>query len=400
MSRFLPYSTEQAYLLPPNVRDELGAGHLCFFVHEVVERLDLRVFEQAYSEEGGELYHPALLLKVWLYGYAVGMTSARKLQQRVVEDLGLRYLAAGARPDNWTLSAFRRRHARAINDAFTQVLELARQAGWRQLGRVAIDSTRMAASASRNRLDTEQRLRQERARLRRQVRRWQQTCDEDDSEPTGMQVRREEVAQQLAQMPQRLERLRKSGQSKLSRTDEDARFLRAAGGFVLGYSAELAVSDDHLIVAHRVTQHTTDHESLLPLVEQIAQRCGSPPVAALADSGFYSNENVESLAERGVQAFIPDTQLARELNTGRRLRNGNMVPRHAELKRMRRRLRSPAGRRMYARRKALVEPVWGVLKQQRGMRQFRLRGLAKVGIELALAALAYNLTRLHHLAKT
>ena len=76
------------------------------------------------------------------------------------------------------------------------------------------------------------------------------------------------------------------------------------------------------------------------------------------------------------------------------------MPRHAELKRMRRRLRSPAGRRMYARRKALVEPVWGVLKQQRGMRQFRLRGLAKVGIELALAALAYNLTRLHHLAKT
>lgn len=399
MSRFLAYSTEQAYLLPPSVRDELGADHLCFFVHEVVERLDLRVFEQAYSEKGGELYHPALLLKVWLYGYAVGMTSARKLEQRVVEDLGLRYLAGGARPDNWTLSAFRRRHARAINDVFTQVLEWARQAGWRQLGRVAIDSTRIAASASRNRLDTEQRLREQRARLRRQVRRWQQTCDGDDSEPTGLQVRREEVAQQLAEMPRRLERLRKSGQSKLSRTDEDARFLRTAGGFVLGYSAELAVSDDHLIVAHRVTQNTTDQESLLPLVEQVAERCGSPPVAALADSGFYSNENVTSLAEHGVQAYIPDPQLARELNTGRRLRNGNMVPRNAELKRMRRRLRSPAGRQMYARRKALVEPVWGVLKQQRGMRQFRLRGLAKVGIELGLAALAYNLTRLHRLAK-
>lgn len=398
MSRFLPYSTEQAYLLPPNVRDELGGDHLCFFVHEVVERLDLRVFEQAYSEEGGELYHPALLLKVWLYGYAVGMTSARKLQQRVVEDLGLRYLAAGGRPDNWTLSAFRRRHGRAINDAFTQVLELARQAGWRQLGRVAIDSTRVAAPASRNRLDTEQRLRGERARLRRQVRRWQQACDEDDSEPTGLQVRREEVAQRLAQMPQRLERLRKSGQSKLSRTDGDARFLRAPGGFVLGYSAEIAVSEDHLIVAHRVTQNTTDYESLLPLVEQTAQRCGSLPLAVLADSGFYRTENMVSLAERGVQAYIPDSQLAMELNTGRRLRNGNLVP-GKELKRVRRRLRSPAGRRMYARRKALVEPVWGVLKQQRGMRQFRLRGLAKVGIELALSAMAYNLTRLQRLTK-
>lgn len=399
MPRFRAYSTEQAYLVPPSVRDELGPEHLCFFVHEVVERLDLRIFEQAYSEEGGELYHPALLLKVWLYGYAVGMTSARKLEQRVREDLGLRFLAGGARPDNWTLSAFRRRHARAINDAFTQVLELARQAGCRQWGRVAIDSTRMAAAASRNRIDSEAGLRQQRARLRRQVRRWQQACDADDSEPTGLAVRREEVARQLAEMPRRLERLRKAGQSKLSRTDADARFLRTAAGFVLGYSAEVAVSEDHLIVAHRVTQNTTDHGSLLPLVEQIAQRCGSPPEAALADSGFYSNENVMQLAERGVQAYIPDTQLAGELNSGRRLRNGNMVPRHAELKRMRQRLRSPAGRRMYARRKALVEPVWGVLKQQRGMRQFRLRGLANVGIELALAALAYNVTRLHRLTR-
>lgn len=396
MPRFLPYSTEQGYLLPPSVRDELGSDHLCFFVHEVVERLDLRVFEQAYSEEGGELYHPALLLKVWLYGYAVGVTSARKLEQRVREDLGLRFLAGGARPDNWTLSAFRRRHARAINDVFTQVLELARKAGCRQLGRVAIDSTRMAAAASRNRIDSEQALREQRARLRRQVRRWQQACDADDSEPTGWQMRREDVKRQLAEMPHRLERLRKTGQRKLSRTDEDARFLRAPIGFVLGYSAEVAVSEDHLIVAHRVTQNTTDYESLLPLVEQIVQRCGSPPMAVLADSGFYRTENLVSLAEQGVQAYIPDSQLARELNTGRRLRRGNLVP-GKRLKHMRRRLRSPAGRRMYARRKALVEPVWGVLKQQRGMRQFRLRGLAKVGIELALAALAYNVTRLHRL---
>jgi len=400
MPRFRPYNIEQAYLLPPSVRDELGDDHLCFFVHKVVEQLDLRVFEQAYSEEGGELYHPSLLLKIWLYAYAVGLTSGRKLEQRVREDLGLRYLAGGARPDNWALSAFRRRHARAINDVFTQVLEWAQRRGWAKLGRVAIDSTRVAAAASRNRVDSEQSLREQRARLRRGVRRWQQACDRDQSEPGGLQVRREELAEQIAEMPRRLERLRKSGQRKLSRTDQEARFLRTAGGFVLGYTAEMAVSDDHLIVAQRVTQNITDHQSLLPLVEQIQQRCGSPPAAALADSGFYSNENVAQLAARGVQAYLPDTQLARELNTGRRLRNGNMVPRHKELKRMRRRLRSPAGRRMYARRKALVEPVWGVLKQQRGMRQFRLRGLAKVGIELALAALAYNLTRLQKLAKT
>jgi len=262
---------------------------------------------------------------------------------------------------------------------------------------VAIDSTRMAAAASRHRIETEQRLREERARLRRQVRRWQKACEEDDSEPGGLQVQRAAVARQLAEMPGRLQRLRKSGQAKLSRTDGEARFLRSPGGFVLGYTAEVAVSDDHLIVAQRVTQNTTDYESLLPLVEQVEQRCGSPPQIVLADSGFYTNENVSALRRRGVEAYVPDSQLARELNTGKKLRNGNMVPRHRELKHMRQKLRSPAGRRLYGRRKALVEPVWGVLKQQRGMRQFRLRGLAKVGTELALASLAYNLTRLHRL---
>src|SRR6185437_9004131 len=176
MSRFLPYSPEQAYLLPPNVQDELGGEHLCFFLRRMVKHLDLSSFEQAYSAEGGELYAPELMLGVWLYAYAVGITSARLLEKRLVEDLPLRYLAGGARVDNWALSAFRRRHGRGLNDAFTQVLEMARELGLGRLGRVAIDSTRIKANASRDRIDTEQRLRNQRAKLRRQVRRWQKAC--------------------------------------------------------------------------------------------------------------------------------------------------------------------------------------------------------------------------------
>ena len=97
--------------------------------------MDLRSFEQVYGEEGGALYCPALMLKVWLYAYALGVTSARRLEQRIREDLGLRYLAGGARPDNWALSAFRRRHARGLNDVFTQVLEMAREMSWGGWGR-------------------------------------------------------------------------------------------------------------------------------------------------------------------------------------------------------------------------------------------------------------------------
>jgi transposase len=396
MSRFVAYALEQAYLLPPTVREELGEDHLCFFIGRVVGHLDLSGFEQAYSLEGGELYHPAMMLSVWLYAYAVGITSARRVERRVVEDLAFRYLAGGAKPDNWALSAFRRRHGRALNDVFTQVLEMARQLGMGNLGRVAIDATRIQAHASPDRVDTEQKLRNERARLRRQVRRWQKACDGDDGEAGGQAVAIAAAEQELAGLPRRLQQLRKSGLKKRSRTDEDARFLRQRGGYVLGYTAEIAVSDDHVIVAQQVTQNASDNDSLQPLVEQVEQRCGAPVGTVLADSGFFSGANVKVLEERGIEVYVPDPTLAHELNTGQRAKSlGCTRIRNPRLRRLRQKLRSPAGRATYARRKAIVEPVFGVLKQQRGMRQFRARTLAKVGIEFTLAALAYNLTRIY-----
>lgn len=123
MSRFRQYNPDQAYLLPPSVRDELSSDHLCFFIRGVVERLDMSVFRHSYSAEGGELYAPELMLAVWLYAYALGITSARQLERKLVEDLAFRYLAGGERVDNWALSAFRRRHRMALNDSFRRVLE-------------------------------------------------------------------------------------------------------------------------------------------------------------------------------------------------------------------------------------------------------------------------------------
>lgn len=395
MSRFKLYSPDQAYLLPPSVRDELGLDHLCFFIRGVIERLDMSVFEQSYSAEGGELYAPQLMLAVWLYAYALGITSARQIERRLVEDLAFRYLSAGERIDNWALSAFRRRHGRALNDAFTQVLEWAQSQGMVKLGRVAIDSTRVQANASKDKVDTEQALRDTRARLRWQVRSWQKQADHDDQEPGGLEVAIGELNQALAEMPRRLERLKKSGLKKLSRTDEDARFLRQRGDkFVLGYSAEIAVSDDHLILAQRVTQNVTDNDSLVPMIDEVQQRCGAPPDAALADSGFFSIDNLSQMEQRNIDAYVPDSNMARALNLGTRCRTRACHPAH---RRMRAKLRSPAGQAAYARRKAVVEPVFGVLKQQRGIRQFRTRGLNNVANEFTLATLAYNLTRLHAL---
>lgn len=395
MAKFLDYNPEQAYLLPPSVKDVLGPDHLCFLIRRIVAKLNMEVFRSEYGEEGGPAYAPEMLVSVWLYAYALGMTSSRRLEQRIREDLAFRYLAAGATPDHWTLNDFRRRQARALNDVFTQLVELARKAKLGKLGHVAIDSTRIAANASRNRIDTEQALRNARARIRRDIRRWQRQCDaEDPNEGAGSKVGSEAIArleQQLAQIPERLQRLRKAGLKKLSRTDPDSRFLRERGGFTLGYTATLAVSEDHLIVVQQVTQDTNDNETLLPMVDRVEQQCRERPQQASGDSGFFSLENLKALEERKIDAYVPDSNLARWLNRGGRLRQRASDPAH---QRMRRKLRDPAGQRIYQRRKALVEPVIGVLKQQRGMRRFARRGLPQVAVELALAATAYNLTRI------
>jgi transposase len=394
VSRYITYNPDQPWLLPPSLQDELGDQHLAVFLHQLIERLDLRAFDSRITDEGRPSYPPQLLLKVWLYAYTQGITSSRKIEQRVREDLGFRFLAANLKPDHWTLNEFRKRHPRLLNDVFTQVVEAARGIGLGRLGNVAIDSTRVQANASPDRSMRREALRRERARIRQRIRRWQKRCDQDDPETPGVEL--EAWRERLAEIPRQLEQLRKSGQQRSSRTDPESRYLRRRGGFCLGYTAEVAVSEDHLIVAQRVHQAATDNASLGAMTEAVERECGERPGAALADCGYYSMREIEAVESRGITVYVPDILVAREIaRAGPAAEmNDRQRRRHPGLERLRERMREPAARACYARRKAMVEPVFGVLKQQRGMRQFRTRGLIGVASEWALATTAYNLTRM------
>ena len=276
------------------------------------------------------------------------------------------------------------------------MVEVARGLGMSRLGHVAIDSTRVRANASPQRTETEQELRQRLARERRAIRRWQQQCAaaEGDEEP-GTQVDpsdQQRLEQQLAQTHEKLEKLVKSGAQQQSSTDPDSRFLHQVQGFVLGYTMDLAVSDDQLIVAQRTTQAASDSESLLPMVDRVMEACGEWPAEASADSAFFSVENLVGLETRKIKGFVPDAHLTGELKHHRGpLKTPGQGPEH---RRMRARLRSPKGKIRYRRRQTLVEPVMGVLKEERGLRRVRLRRLSKVGVEITLACTAFNLTRL------
>jgi hypothetical protein len=253
------------------------------------------------------------------------------------------------------------------------------------VGEVAIDSTRIKGNASRDRVV-------QRAVLQKQVKQWMDAVEDDPDRQPGRQVsegERQRVREQLQQMEQ-------MGEDKMSLTDPEARFLRTRQGYELGYTAELAVSEDHFIVAQRVTQNKTDNASLLPLVEEVERQCRERPQRVLADTGFYANDNVDQLEQRGIDGYVPDSNLASELKGKRRAEDlDRYAVQHAGLQRMRQKLRSAAGRERYQRRKELVEPMIGSLKEHGDMRQFQRRGLVLVGVEFTLAVIALNLKRWH-----
>jgi transposase len=378
MPNFQPYHPEEAELLPAHVRDVLGADHLCFLLHDVVESWGLREFVAAYSDAGGQSpYDPRLMVKVWLYAFALNVRTTRKLEQRVREDLGFRFLAGGATPDHKTLSEFHRRHALAIRRLFTQMLGLLRASGLARVGTVAIDSTRTAANASRRRVLRE-------ADLERKVAEWQRQLDDDPERTPGTRVGHE----QLQRVREQLQRVRESGETRLSETDPEARFARAHGGhFQLGYTGEIAVSQDHFIVTERVTQSKADNRALVPLVDAVTESCGQAPGSVLADAGFSSQSNLEAMEVRGIDAYIPDSNLSSELK-GNVSADQRCPTRNPHFLVMRHKLRTPQGRRRYRERQGLVEPVFAILKEHRGMRRFQRRGLAQVAVEFTFAALA------------
>ena len=294
-----------------------------------------------------------------------------------------------------------RRHRRAINDVFTQMLGLARRAGLAQLGHVAIDSTRIGANAARSSVvSATQGERDQRAEDRLKVRRFQQKAVIPDGDENGGVVLGQQQTEALLEQLQpntRLVPLPRPCRAQVSTTDPDSRFLRARDGWVLGYTADLAVSQDHFILATRVTQQATDNGSLVPMIEQVQRQCQSLPEKVMADSGFFSAKALEFFHQHGIDGYLPDNNLKHEMDTGKPAAGLGRSPiRNPQHQRMREKLRSPHGASIYRKRQALVELVFGILKQQRNLRRFQRRGLHNVQTEWMLLPIAYNIARLRN----
>lgn len=433
-ANYLPYDPGQMLLLPEAIQDWLPEGHLAHFISDTVDTLDLSAFHARYAKDGprNQPFHPAMMIKVLVYGYATGVFSSRKIACKLHEDVAFRMLAAGNFPAHRTIRDFRAIHLKELSELFVQVVRLAREMGLVKLGTIAVDGTKVKANASRHKAMSYGRMVQSERELAAQIDALMaraKAADEAERNEPEVDIpaeiaRREARLAAIAAARQRLEQrqreadlqrgrseddqnkprgkngkpkggryLREFGQPKDTAqenfTDPDSRIMpRAGGGFDASYNAQTAVDDTaHIIVAAELTNCGSDAGELPTMLQAVKDNLGVLPEQVLADTGYKSEAVFEALAGSGCELVVA---LGREGKQALRF-DPQRSPHTAA---MAARLQTDEGRGAYRRRKWIAEPPNGWIKNVLGFRQFSLRGLHRVRAEWKLVCLALNLRRM------
>jgi transposase len=450
MSNFRPIDRDTGFLLPPSVDEWLPERHLARFVVEVIAGLDLRAMTGSYRGSGEASYHPELLLGLIIYGYATGVFSSRKLERATYDSVAFRFVVANQHPDHDTIAAFRRRFLKPIEALFVQVLSVAREMGVLKLGTVALDGTKIHANASRHSALSYERAGKIEAQLKAEVADLMAKAEAADQAdvPEGMSIpeelaRREqrlaaiakakatiearakerharEQAEHDAKMAERAAKTAGTGKKPSGRvpqppvegplptdqvnlTDEDSRIMPVAGGgFEQCYNAQaVVVADSLLVIAADVVQAPNDKQQLAPMLDKIADlpdefgKVG----ALLADNGYFSEDNVNACAAAGIDPLIAMGRETHHPSLDERFAQPPPPPQNpTPLATMDHRLKTPGGKKLYAMRKHIPEPVFGIIKSALGFRQFLLRGLDNVRGEWNLVTMAWNMKRMFVLA--
>jgi len=440
------YDLNQRLLLPADLREWLPDDHLALYISDVVEQLDLSQILNSYEEElrGRPPYHPAMMIKLLIYGYCSGRMSARKLEQATYDDVAFRVLSCNQHPDHDSIAEFRKRHLAALSGLFLQVLQLCQRAGLVKLGHVAVDSTKIKANAAKRQSLTYERMNKTERELSAEVTRLlneAQRIDEQEDRLYGKGKRGDELPPELRQRETRLAKIRelkaelereakeaaeqenqrkqeqnerkakgeavtqsyrkpmwtKSGDGEIkpkpgiqrNLTDGDSRVMMntTTRSFEQAYNVQIAVdAEAQIIVAAGVVQTPNDAEQLLPALVAVKQNLGQLPAQVTADKGYFSPTGLADERLQAVDLYVPPNN-----PPGMKSRpTVNAIIRDQ----MRAKLQRPGGYETYKRRNTTVEPVFAEIKHLRQFRQFRLRGLTRVAAEWSLVCMTHNLLKL------
>jgi transposase len=443
MSRkFREWRPDQNYLFPPSPQDWLPANHLVYFLLDVSEQIDMApIFADYESEQGGQPpFHPRMMLVLLLYSYCVGVFSSRKIMSRCETDVAFRVIVGEDLPNFRRIAEFRRRHLEHMQGLFLEVLSLCRAAGLLKVGRLALDGTKVKANASRHKAMSYDRMTTEEQRLQTEIDELlakAQTADESDDEQHGPDARGDELPDELKRRESRLQKIqeakaaleeqarqkaaahaaelkarggkpRKNPEEAVPKpkdqrnfTDPESKIMKTSNkGFDQCGNAQAVANEAQIIVSADVTNQANDSRQAEPMVDQALANLDALGVtdnvkAFTADAGYFSEDNMKAL---DANARLDAAYIA----TGRQKHNEPVPPSPqgrppndlTPKQKMARRNRTKQGRKEYARRKAIIEPVFGQIKHCQGFRQFLLRGLKLMQGEWKLVCLTHNLLKL------
>ena len=432
-ANYLPYEPQQMLLLPESLQEWLPEGHLAHFISDAIDGLDLGAFHVRYDKDGprNQPFHPAMMVKVLVYGYATGCFSSRKIARKLHEDVAFRVLAARNFPAHRTIRDFRAFHLKELSDLFVQVVRLAREMGLVKLGTLAVDGTKVKANASRHKAMSYGHMLKAEAELKAQIDALlakARAADEAEKSEPELDIpaeiaRRQDRLDAIAAARTRLEQRQREADLERGRSDDDdqkprgqdgkpkggrykrpfgvpqdkdqdnftdphSRIMpRAGGGFDPAYNAQTAVDDTaHIIVAAELINNASDVRELPTMVQVVKDTLGAYPEQTLADAGYRSEAVFEALAGRTDLVVA----IGRE-GKGHRAIDETTLPLSAA---MVEKMKTPQARDAYRRRKWLAEPPNGWIKNVLGFRQFSMRGLHRVQAEWKLVCMALNLRRM------
>lgn len=453
-----PSPKGQVFLLPPSIEEFVPADSPVRVIADVIDSLDCSKLYERYNGGGAPAYEPSIMIKVLVYAYSQGIRSSRKIAQALEQDLRFMYLSEMSKPRFRTIARFRRENLEAISQLFVQTVKTSNELGLVLLEHVSVDGTKIEANVSREETYRKDRLTKAIDDVEKRIAEILKEAEEADTDEDAQYEGRrgDEIPEELRDAETRKKRLIEAkkkleeiGRKTIGTTDLESRVMKTRHGNKAAYNGQAAVDkESQIIIAASVSQEENDYGQLSQMIDEIEKNTGKKPETLTADGGYYTSDTVKELEDRKIDAYIPDgTQKKKEDNKpelsydkeqdeyvcpmGKHLKfsternikglvyrvyrcNGckgcalieQCKPGKKPTKelyvrvdaeadsRMRAKMASEKGESIYRLRKQIVEPVFGNIKWNMGMRRLLLRGLAGASIEYYLACTCHNIGKI------
>jgi transposase len=320
MKRFVQgESRTQSTLLPELLDEYISENNPVRVIDVFVDELDLAHlgFKGAQpAKTGRPSYHPAVLLKIYIYGYLNRIQSSRRLEREAYRNVELMWLTGRLMPDFKTIANFRNESGKAIQNVCRQFVLLCRQLNLFSEAMVAIDGSKFKAVNNRDRNFTTAKIERRREQIEESIARYLSALDTADrAEPEIAEAKSARLKDKIAILKQQMEQLREvearlheSPDKQISLTDPDARSMATSGrgSGMVGYNVQTAVdTKNHLIVAHEVTNVGHDRNQLAKMAQQARDAMGTSELTAVADRGYFHGEEILSCHELGIITYLP-----------------------------------------------------------------------------------------------